>query len=155
MTKPPFPSSFAFNVETLQSIDRAAAKTVLKHNRGLLRVRRPLGRPGKFTESFHFSVRLQETGKKPALIVAQQRRSGQVLIVIAGVSGPGTFAAARYLAKSESYSLPEPEGDQDGNLWIGVVESEVVRRPYHGGDEVDVGEAKLLTFFEYPSAKRF
>lgn len=148
----PYPSSFAMDVRMLESMSRNDAKKVVEDERGLLRVRANM-RDGKVYETFHPSTRLQQSGKAPAIIVAQQRRNGQILIMVAGVSGPGTLAAARYLATAETYSLPEPEGAHDGNLWIGVVESDVSRHSHHNGDDVEIGETKLLCGFIFPVSR--
>jgi len=138
---PPFPSAFALTVSELENRHMAAAKWVKETQRGLLYLPR---------DKTYLSTRLKENGKAHALLVGQRRVNGQVLLVVAGVSGPGTLGAARFLA-SESFPLPEPISDErDGNVWAGIVAAEVRRQPHHRGDEAEVSYPELVKWFELP-----
>jgi len=149
---PSYPSTFsvAAQGDVLRRL-RAYFKH-LRPDHGVLRVNQP--EPTKHgyrpLEKFYESVRLKESGKAPGVIVAQQRATGQVFMVVAGVSGPGTYAAGRCLTSHRTYSLPQPIGDHHGKVLVTYLQSQVTRLPHHHGDECDVAEPEILGSFAWP-----
>jgi hypothetical protein len=78
-----------------------------------------------------YEVRLdQHEHKDYAVVVAQRREKGEIWVVIAGLSGPGTFAAASELVKTsqtsdELISVPESKPGEVSAPVFAVVESVV------------------------------
>lgn len=90
-------------------------------------------------------VRLdQEEWKDYGVIVAQRREQGKVWVVVAGLSGPGTFAAARLLGETP-LALPESRLGEISRPVYAVVESAVRINPKKtSGDRREVMGQKIL-----------
>ena len=61
----------------------------------------------------------EKTWTMPGVIVAQRRAAGNVWMVLAGIAGPATFAAAE-LVKRIACELPWREGADSDVLWIPI-----------------------------------
>jgi hypothetical protein len=62
----------------------------------------------------------RETFDEYAVVAAQRRTKGQIFAVVAGLTGPGTFAAAQLL-DTRGFSLPDPLPDGRSRVaWIAV-----------------------------------
>lgn len=78
------------------------------------------------------------------IIVAQRRRHGNVLVVVAGNSGPSTLAAALELARLSAV-LPFKSGAEGSVLWAPVrADVGLDRSPDNVGDRRDLKDSGLL-----------
>jgi hypothetical protein len=151
MAKPPYHSTFAVKAkdQVLKRVRRQIKG--YQQNHGVLLANLPNQKePHKLQERFYESVRLQESGPAPGVIVAQQRATGEVYMVVAGVSGPGTYAAAKYLASHRTYSLPQRQLNKHGKVLVLYVQAKVSRKHHHRGDECDVGEPESMGSLAWP-----
>ena len=74
----------------------------------------------KLDDKYHQITRDKRPWETFGVVVAQRRRTGQVWVVITGVNGPGTLAAAR-LVHSITNALPDGDIGQHGPvLWAAV-----------------------------------
>jgi hypothetical protein len=82
--------------------------------------------------------------KMYGVIVAQRRPGGNVWVVLCGLTGPATFAAAQLLSNIRT-ELPWPNGDYHPVLWAPVV-AEVVatESPAEGGDVRELESCRFL-----------
>lgn len=90
------------------------------------------------------------TWKDYGVVVAQRREGGHVVTVLAGLSGPGTFAAAEALVSHRTGTLPRaPEGGGHGKVRWALVEATVEDR---GGkrDNRAVIATRVIDTFLYP-----
>lgn len=132
----PYESSFSLNTEQLPKRYRAVANSVARGESDALM----LG------SEVHEFARKPKNCNCPAVIVAQRRKDKKVWMVVAGLSGPGTFAAARFLAEEVTDSLPLPsERGQHGPVLWAVLMVPVRGEPLGRGDNRVVGRAQWLT----------
>jgi hypothetical protein len=121
-----YPSSFRVTADQLQDIDAALAGDILDGRLwGALRVGDKI-----FPESRRLK---DERWTSHGVVLTQGRTSGQVWVVLAGLSGPDTFGCARVLATAQSGAVPEASRDRQPIRWD-IVESTVEERPGGHGD---------------------
>lgn len=92
-----------------------------------------------------YPVRLTEPERKDyGVIVAQRREKGQVWVVVAGLSGPGTLAAAKMLGEIPAV-LPESSVGKVSDPVYAVIESAVrLNRDRTRGDPRELVDQRLL-----------
>jgi len=150
----PYPSSFALLAADLKRIDRNAANAVLRDNARVLKANYiEYRKVGDGLERHSMESVFTTPWKKNSVIMysvvaAQRRRNGQILVVVAGVSGPGTSAAASFLAHNITHSLPEsgPQAEsksEDAKVLWAVLKNQADFRPERRGDECRVGTPTL------------
>ena len=91
-----------------------------------------------------------KTWKDYGVVVAQRRENGQVFIVLAGLSGPATFAAAEALVSHRTGTLPRaPEAGGHGLVRWALVEATVEDRGGRG-DTRDVIATRVIETHLFP-----
>ena len=91
------------------------------------------------------------TWKEYGVVVSQRRATGQVVAVLAGLSGPGTIAAAEALVSHRTGTLPRaPDGGGHGKVRWALVEATVEDR---GGrhDSRAVDSTRVIDTFLFPA----
>lgn len=89
--------------------------------------------------------------KDYGVVAAQRREDGRVFVVVAGLSGPATFAVAQALASHRIGTLPHaPEGGGHGLVRWALIEATVEDEGGHGDTRNVVGTHVVETFL-YPS----
>lgn len=126
-----FRSRFALRAQDLE--DESLADAV-KEGKAYAFVHRREIRPAYFPEAI---------SKDYGVVVAQRRSNGQVWLVIAGLSGPGTFAAARAVESKIAASLPEAVSGGHGPTLYAVIEAEV-QNSGEPGEHREVTGLKLI-----------
>ena len=108
-----FASSFTISGEDLKSLDLRLAKEVMSNTAWAFK----LGSE----KPFRYPRKSQEWPNMYGVIVAQRRKGGQVWLVVAGISGPTTHAAAQ-MVKSITHALPRADkrGEHGPPLWVAV-----------------------------------
>jgi hypothetical protein len=81
--------------------------------------------------------------------VAQRRKDGQVHIVLAGLSGPATFAAAEALVSHHAGTLPRALDDGHGLVRWALVEATLEDRG-GDGDTRAVLATRVIDTFLFP-----
>lgn len=131
----PYESSVSLSPEHLPRPYRALATSVLRNESDALMV----------GPDVHGFPRIPTNSKCPAVIVAQRRSGRGVWMVVAGLSGPGTFGAAEFISNQVTDSLPlASERGQHGPVLWGVAMIPVRGKPPGRGDTRSVGKATWL-----------
>ncbi|TDI46311.1 MAG: hypothetical protein E2P02_05100 [Acidobacteria bacterium] len=135
------PSTFAVPVASVKGLEGADARALsLKGARGL-----------KVGRRVYVAKTARGRWKSYGVIVSQRRATGQVFLVLAGLSAPATLGTALALVKKSTGTLPEPAengghgpvrwavieatGEDEGGPWDArkVEEFEVVHTELHHG----------------------
>jgi hypothetical protein len=84
------------------------------------------------------------------VIAAQRRASGQVWVVVSGLSGPATLGSAMALASQHSDAIPESpkRGTHSPVLWA-LVKTPVFSRSITPGDPREVKRSQVVTTYTY------
>ena len=76
------------------------------------------------------------------IVAAQRRSTGQIWVVVAGMSGPGTYAGARLMSAVTAALPPPARGHHSPTLWVRVEVN--VDRSEPGGDNRAVKANKVV-----------
>jgi hypothetical protein len=105
-----FPSAFRYTADELEGLDREAARAVRKEQASAL----------ESGGRVHLDrLKLKQKGESYGVCVAQRRPRGQIWLVLAGVTGPATYAAAR-LVDRMAFRLNAPPGESSPVFWAPV-----------------------------------
>jgi hypothetical protein len=84
-------------------------------------------------------------GRSYGIVVVQQRADGSVWMVLAGLTGPATYACAVLAGSGQTGAVPDPEGpDEHSQIRWDVVEATVERRLDLQGDHRVVTSCRIL-----------
>jgi hypothetical protein len=120
------PSAFSRGPESLGK--STVAKLVRENKAWAFQVHNDVYRSNRFVEQ----------SKTYGILAAQRRRGGSIWLVVAGLNGPGTYAASTHL-NSPGFSLPLGDHGKDSPVvWI-AVEADVELRQRAGDDREVVG----------------
>ncbi len=90
-------------------------------------------------------TRRAKTWSSYGIVAAQRRESGQVWVVVAGLSGPATFGAALAVVQQQTAPLPESlPGVQTSRICWSLIETTVTVNDMMPGDSRMVGDVRLL-----------
>ena len=129
-------SAFALDAEDIEAENHKLAKEILEEKAWALKVADIL-------------YEVHRVGRKEwsvyGVVAAQRRAGGRVWVVVAGLSGPATYASALAVASQKTGSLPEiPEhGGRSEVLWA-LVEATVRQGPETYGDNREVVGVEVL-----------
>jgi hypothetical protein len=130
-----YPSSFALDVREVRRFVGSLAKEIVKERAWAIRAEQTL-----FPHPRHHQKEWKEYG-----VVVAQRRGGRVWVVVAGLSGPATYASAVAIAEQKTGTLPELRGREALSpvLWT-VVEATVRHGRRSPGDDREVVECRAV-----------
>ncbi|MFQ5495037.1 MAG: hypothetical protein ACE5EX_06615 [Phycisphaerae bacterium] len=133
-----YDSTFRVEADAIRDLDARLADDLDRDRLwGVLQVRKEL-----------FPVRFrtdEQTWTAYGVVAAQRRATGQVWMVIAGLSGPATFAAASALADGRTSSVPECESpDQHSPVHLDVVRATVFQDYALPGDQRVVTDYRVV-----------
>ncbi len=133
-----YPSAFAVGANDIKGLNGKLAKEISEERAWALRVGDTV---------YEVRRKRRKDWKVYGVVAAQRRAGGRVWLVVAGLSGPATFASALALAAHKTGTLPEPDTN-DGHsqvLWA-LVEATVHHGARKHGDRREVsGERVLMT----------
>ena len=134
-----FGSRFAVDADSIESLDKPLAASIRMDPKKTMGLR--------VDGAVHASRRQGRRWKDYGIIAAQRRSSGQLWLVLCGLSGPTTYAAAKVVKSLADIIPPNPLGEHSKVQWA-VVKS-VIEKADTSGDEPSVegqeivGEPKL------------
>jgi hypothetical protein len=143
-SRPQFQSSFCLSGDELRKINQVVPK---EKERGVWvdYPALPDSKEGRVQRMFCTPYGDRKV-KMYAVFAAQQRMTGQVLMVVAGVSGPATLGLAKLIANDFRYSLPLPPSETEHGKVVWCVVGVPVEFPeQHMGEMCRVGDAALET----------
>lgn len=103
-----FPSAFRFTLGELAEKNKKAADAVRKHAGPALEV-----------DGRVYLDRIRQSSSRDTygVVVAQRRPGGQIWLVLAGITGPATYAAARLLDEGLPFDLRAADGECSPVYW--------------------------------------
>lgn len=134
-----FGSRFAGDAESIERLDKALAASIRMDPKTTMGLR--------VDGTVHASRGQGSRWKDYGIIAAQRRSSGQLWLVLCGLSGPTTYAAAKAAKSLADIIPPNPVGEDSKVQWA-VVKSVIEKTPMPGdarkvvGQEI-IGEPKL------------
>jgi hypothetical protein len=101
--------------------------------------------PGPARRPYYFiSGEVQAARKEYGVVVAQRRDLGQIWMVVAGLTGPSTLAAAQAVTRQLAMSLPgSTAGVPSPVLWA-VIEAEIQANPNRHGEQREIGSISIV-----------
>lgn len=106
-----FPSAFRYTPEELAAFDPQAARLVHAQTASALEIGGTV---------YLDRLKQQYTSESYGVCVAQRRRGGQIWLVLAGVTGPATYAAARLANRLALHLPPTGPGEPSKVHWAAV-----------------------------------
>ncbi len=139
-----YESALAFKAEDLRTTHREMARELAKDGKRALKVGKAFYISGHREEE-------EEEWKEYGVAVGQRRADGHVWLVVMGLSGPATYAAAAAVASQRTGTLPEPsqKGVNSRIRWA-LVEATVVDTGSGPGDTREVVDTRVLDTFLFP-----
>ena len=135
----PYASAFALEADDIVDRDPALAEEIRNEDAWALLAEGELYRVLRDKE---FQTK---SWKSYGVVVAQRRQGGQVWLVVAGLTGPATYAAALAVAREETGTLPEaPDDEQVSKICWSLVEASIEVDETVPGDNRKVTDARVL-----------
>jgi hypothetical protein len=141
----PYPSAFSPRPDNLPDLD-----SELRDKLNEDRVRAVLEVNGVLYEDSSPRDPGQATGRSYGVVLAQQRAEGDVWMVVAGLTGPATFACASAVAAGLTGAVPESRDGHSRIRWD-VVAATVART---GALQGDPREVKSVVVVDYGLAEK-
>lgn len=129
------PSHFNVSPEELAKIDPGAARAVQKQDSALLLE----------DEAYVDELLRRGNGQTYGAVFAQRRRRGQIWVVVAGLTGPATYAAGLMVKKIATRLLEEKPGRDSPVYWAVIGASVHKTRNVSSGSSYEVDEGEILT----------
>jgi hypothetical protein len=129
------PSCFNGSLEELAEIDPKAARAVSRNQASALLLE---------DEVFVDELLRKESGKTYGVVFAQRRRRGQIWVVVAGITGPATYAAGLMVKGIATRLLDEKKGRDSPVFWAVIGASVHKARNVASGSGYEVEHGEIL-----------